>query len=84
MLSVVSISVIASREQRWKHQNRPDRQTLRRLGGGNSQKTDLRCLPLADTAHGEADMNKHPIADACFDRVIIADDADQINLAPYP
>jgi hypothetical protein len=40
-------------------------------------------LPLVDAAHGEADMNKHPIADACFDRVIIADDAYQINLAPH-
>jgi hypothetical protein len=41
-----------------------------------------RRLLLVDTTHGEADMDKYPIADAHIDRVIIADDAHQINLAP--
>ena len=43
----------------------------------------LRGLAGIDAAHREADMDEHPIADAGFGRILVIDDATDIDLSPH-
>ena len=39
-----------------------------------------RRLRLVDAAHGEADMDQHPVADAGIDGMAVVDDAADVDL----
>jgi hypothetical protein len=36
-----------------------------------------------DAAHGEADMDQHPVADTGFRGMLVIDDAGDVDLAPH-